>query len=94
MGMIYGLYDTEDNVWLGDEKGPYLFDTKNDPAAPMGIAVPFKKVRAHMADAQLGWPVGRTEAREWLPREVRHRDSVDVKRDALEAVEMLEEGKL
>lgn len=88
--MIYGLYDTEDNVWLGDEKGPMLFDTNTDPLP----GEPGCKVRAMMCDAQLKWKFGRTEAREWHPAEVRHRDSVDIKRDALTALTMLEEGRL
>ena len=85
--MKYGLYDTKDNVWLGDEKGPFIFDTNEEPLGQ-------GRIRAAICDAQFEQRIGRTEARELTRGVYTHRDSVDIKRDALTALEMLEDGKL
>ena len=86
--MIYGLYDTQDNVWMGDKAGPRLFDSAKDEFPTLA------RTRAMMVDAQLGQQAGRTQAREWKPAEVRLRDEKPVLRDALAALTLLEGGSL
>lgn len=82
--MQYGLYDTEENAWMGTDEGPLLFDGEIDELA---------HVRARMVDAQLVWPAGRTRPMEWVPQELHRKDEIPVKREALEAYIGLEEGK-
>lgn len=86
--MIYGLYDTEDNLWMGDGCAPYLFDSAVDDDGDSALG----KVRALMVDKQLGQPLGRTRVREWVPGELRVRDERAVVKDALTAYTELEEG--
>lgn len=86
--MTYGLYDTKDGLWMGDESGPLLFDSEKD------IDSKFAGVRAQMVDAQLGQATGRTRAQEWKPGALRWRDERPVVRDAETALSMLEEGLL
>ena len=88
MAVKYGLYDTLDKVWMGDKDGPLLFDPADDIDPMMG------QVRAMMVDAQLGQRQGRTRAMEYTEQSVRLRDEVEVERDPLTALTMLEEGQL
>jgi hypothetical protein len=85
--MIYGMYDTQDNLWMGDENGPILFDSEKDPDPKIA------QVRAQMLDTQLGQHPGRTRAREWQPAPVTLRDEKPVVLDPLEALVRLEEGR-
>ncbi len=84
--MKYGLYDTQDHLWLGENDDgtiPKLYEDYE-------IAV----VTARVIDAQLDWEPGRTRAKEFADGPLRLRDSVDTKRTALEALEGLESGKI
>jgi len=81
--MTYGLYDTEDSVWMGNEAGPLLYED-------LKIA----QIAAMVVDGQLGQQMGRTRAQEWVPAEVRMRDEKPVLRDAVTTLTMLEEGLL
>jgi hypothetical protein len=78
----YGVFDTVDQLWMGDESGPKLFDDEK-------IAM----VAAQIVDVRLGHPPGRHQACLWLPAAITLRDTVPTRLDALEALTLLEEGK-
>lgn len=79
----YGLYDTVDSVWLGDERGPSLYLDQPDlnPARPA------------MANRQFGYPPGRIVLRAWEPRFVRVCGTVMPVMDAMTALEKLKAAK-
>lgn len=87
--MIYGLYDTQDNLWMGDCAAPLLFHSEVDDDGNPGMA----KARAAMCDKQLGQVPGRTQPREWVPGELRIRDERPVVKDPMTSLIELEEGK-
>lgn len=83
--MEYGILDTQDNCWMGDNDagdGPRLFDDE-------AIA----RVAAQVMDVQLGWKTGRCRAKEFNADSLRLRDKVDAKMDGLTALDGLESGR-
>jgi len=90
--MKWGVYDTVDNVWIGDDAGPVLYD--NDPDKPEITGEFLAKASAQIVDMRLGQPPGRCRAREWVEQSVRLRDTVDTKMSTLTALERLEGGHL
>ena len=82
----WGLYDTEDNCWMGDNEtytGPKLFEE-------YGLA----RIAAQVMDVQLRQQPGRTKATEFIEQPLRLRDKVNTKMDSLEALKGIESGKL
>jgi hypothetical protein len=89
----YGMYDTQDDCWIGDETGPRVF-TIEDSAKCNGL--PHRvmaQIAAQMAEVQLGYTPGRIQAREFNAENLRLRDSVDTKMTPLEALIKLESGE-
>ena len=89
----YGIYDTQDNCWLGDENGPRLYtleDSKKLKGMPQQLAA---RIAAQMTAVQLGYPQTRLVAREFKQEELVLRDSVDTKMTAVEALRKLENGE-
>jgi hypothetical protein len=80
--MKFGILDTVDDLWMGDDNGPKLFDEED-----------LAKIAARIVDVRMGHPPGRYRALEFTQTEVRRRDAVDTKMDTLEALTLLEEGK-
>jgi hypothetical protein len=50
--MKWGLLDTEDMLWMGDDEGPVAYESEE-----------IAKVAAQMCDARLGWRPGQCRAR-------------------------------
>lgn len=89
----YGIYDTQDCCWLGDENGPKLFDRDHElvkRGLPQRVAA---QIAAQMTAVQVGYPQTRLVAREFKPQELVHKDSVDTKMSAVEALRKLENGE-
>ena len=82
MATNWGIFDTEDEVWIGDERGPRLF-TEEDIA----------RVAAQMTDVMLGQKPGRCRAREFGGQPVRLRDEKKTRMGPGEALDGLESGK-
>lgn len=83
MALMWGLLDTQDNTWIGNDAGPVLHEEEW-----------MAKVAAQVADIQLGQEPGRTRAREFpAQRNLRLKETVDTKMGPLEALEGLEEGR-
>ncbi len=78
---LFGLYDTKDNCWLGDDNGPTTY-------TDYMIA----RVSAQVQDVRLGQKCGRTVAKEYDPAPKRLKDTVDAKMTNLEALTAIEEG--
>ena len=80
----FGVYDTKDDCWLGDEKGPREF-----------VYFLLARIAAEVWSDQLGVNrmTRRFEARE-LPSndDWSLKDTIDVKRSALESLTRIEEG--
>lgn len=78
--MAWGLYDTKDNVWLGDRKGPKLFAAGE--ALPNGSVLNdetariFARAAAEAAAYSVGWEPTRVVVREFDLKSWRKRDSV------------------
>lgn len=81
---MYGLFDTEADCWLGDDKGPRTFG--NFEVARMAAQV----FEAQICGADLA---GRIKARE-IPENAWHlKDELPVKRSALKAIQNIEGGR-
>jgi hypothetical protein len=74
----YGLYDTEDDVWMGDDNGPKTFTD-------------FMHARVASEVVDVRRP-GRTKAREYDPAPKRLRDEVPTKMTTEEALRRMENG--
>ena len=88
----YGMYDTQDNCWLGDDTGPKVF-TIEDSAKANGL--PHRllaQIAAQMVEVQLGYTPGRVEVREFNTPNLRLRDQVQTRMTPLEALIKLENG--
>ena len=78
---VWGLLDTQDNVWMGDDDGPKTY-------TDYMIA----RVAAQMVDVQLGQHPGRTKAKEYVGGATRLRDEVKTKMGSAEALQKMEDG--
>lgn len=86
----YGIYDTQDNCWLGDETGPKLF-TREHELVKLGMPRQLAaRIAAQMTAVQLGYTPGRLQAVEFKGQDLVHKDSVDTKMTALAALKILE----
>ena len=90
--MKYGVFDTVDELWIGDDKGPKLFDTE-DPRFGADAAL-FAQAAAQIANTQMGWPPTRLEARPYTLQAVHLRDEVHTKMGPKAALRRLEAGGL
>lgn len=80
---MYGIYDTQDSCWLGDEHGPKLFED-------FLVA----RVAAQVLDERLGNRPGRSKAREYGGGANRLRDEVQTKMSTLDALQRIEGGRV
>jgi hypothetical protein len=78
----WGIFDTEDGVWLGDQKGPASFAEKN-----------IAQVAAQMADVRLRQQPGRCWAKLLPARPMRYRDEKPAFMTGEEALCGIEEGR-
>lgn len=81
VGQKWGVLDTKDNLWIGDEKGPDLFSTEV-----------LAKISAQVMGVMAGYEPGRLRERAYPEGPVRLKDSVDTKMDARTALRRIEEG--
>ena len=90
----YGIYDTQDECWIGDDAGPRVF-TRADSIEMNGMPQEtIAKLAAQMAGVQLGYVPGRLQPREFHEKELHLRDEIPTKMSAIEALTKLESGKL
>jgi hypothetical protein len=80
--MKWGVLDTQDNVWLGDETGPKTFDDEI-----------LARVAAQVTDVQMGWAPGRCRAREYHGDATQLRDTVKTKMTPHAALKAIESGR-
>jgi hypothetical protein len=83
--MTWGIFDTEDGVWLGDHNGPATFAQED-----------LARVAAKMADVRLRQQPGRCRAKELpedLRRRMRYRDEKPAFMSSEQALRGLEEGR-
>lgn len=79
----YGLLDTKDNVWLGHDGGPQVYED-------YGLA----RIAARVPEKRLGYDPGRVQAKSYDPAPKKLRDEVTPKITAEEALKRLEAGEL
>lgn len=80
---MWGLLDTKDNTWLGDDEGPVLHTEEW-----------VMKVAAQVADVRLGQEPGRTRATIFPEAQnLRLKETVETRMDNLEALTGIEEGR-
>lgn len=78
----WGVYDIQDNCWIGNDAGPKVFDD-------FTVA----RIAAEVCADQLGYELhGRLEAREYVSGNVRLRDEIPTKRSPLKALQRIEDG--
>lgn len=80
--MKYGVYDTSDDCWMGDEKGPKLFIDRE-----------LARMAAAVIDEQTGNAPGTCEARPYVTAAMRLKDEIVAKRTPLQALQRLEGSK-
>lgn len=78
----WGLLDTAENVWMGNNDGPRIFTDYM-----------LARLAAQMVDVQLGQEPGRTRASEFAAANLRLRGTVPVKMSAKEALRGMESGE-
>lgn len=94
----YGIYDTKDNCWLGDENGPKLFDDDalDERVAGTGVgAYGLARIAAQLAETQVfGTDMGcRYQAREFNEKNLRKKDTIETKMGPDKALARLEGGE-
>lgn len=90
--MKWGIYDSRDQCWLGDDNGPKLFDDA-DPALK-GNAEPIAKVAAQGAAMQLRRDPREIRAKEYDGTGTKLKDQVEPKMSMEEALRRMERGRL
>jgi hypothetical protein len=80
--MEYGLFDTVDQCWLGDDKGPKTFTDRT-----------LAQASAQMTCVQLGWPQDRVRPKPMPDGVNRHKDDMDLKMTPAEALRAIEDGR-
>ncbi len=93
----YGIWDTEDNCWMGNKQGPLLFDDNGD--CPGGKAEPdnaelIATVAARLIDVQAHQPAGRSRQRLFEEKSVVYKDDIPLYCSAEKALEDLEQGRV
>lgn len=78
---MYGLHDTKDNCWMGDNRGPFLY--KKEELA---------QIAARIVDVQLKQVAGRTKSTLYTEDVLVKKDDKEVLIGAEEAIEKLECG--
>ena len=79
--MKYGIFDTQDHCWIGNDKGPKLFDEEL-----------LAQVAAQMTCAQLDWPLTRLRAKPYDGSGIQLKDEIKTKRTAVRALRLVEGG--
>ena len=79
----WGLYDTQDKLWMGGEGGPSQLDD-----------FMLARAAAQVVYMALGWEPTRVVPRELPVTTFTQRDTVDAEMTAEEAIRKLEEGEL
>lgn len=91
--MRFGIYDTKDNCWIGDDKGPKLFDPADfdgDEAKAKILA----RVAAQVIDVRLKQAPGRLQAREYDEKPKVFKDEIATHMTSLDALKKIEDGAL
>jgi hypothetical protein len=78
---MYGLYDMDDNLWMGTDAGPLLYEDEM-----------IARVSAMIVDKSLHQRVARTRAKLFNGDWVKLRDSKPLLESAVEALDKLEMG--
>lgn len=78
---MFGLYDTTDNLWMGTDQGPLLYDDEM-----------IARVSAMICDRTLHQPLGRTCARVFEVADLKLRDQKPLLETAVDALAQLEMG--
>jgi hypothetical protein len=90
--MKWAIYDTVDNLWIGNDHGPLIYD--DDPEKPLLTGEFMAKAAAQVAAMQLDYSPTRLRAREWVDTTTRLRDEVQTKMTPLQALKRIEDGHL
>lgn len=95
--MKYGLYDTKDHLWIGDNIGPKTFDSESlvdgEPLGELKAKV-LARVAAEIADIRLGWRRGRIQVRELDCPSPKEHDELPLSDTTLNVLRKLERGTI
>lgn len=80
--MKWGLLDTEDRVWIGNDDGPHTYDDET-----------FARVVAQMFDVMMKWKPARTRATVYVDQPKVLHDTVTPTITAEDALKGIEEGR-
>ena len=78
---LWGLLDTQDNVWMGTDIGPNIYTDYS-----------LARIAAEIIDVKLGQELGRTRATEYRGGANHLRDEVKAKMSSEKALQLLESG--
>lgn len=84
-GLSWGVFDTQDNLWIGDDHGPKLFPPDQEDIA---------KVACQVIAMQAGWPLHRLRARQYDAGSIRIVDEQPLHCSGLAALRRVEKGEL
>lgn len=91
--MRYGIYDKQDNLWLGENEakdGPAVFDEGEFGQWARQIAT----VAAQVVRIRAGWEHGRVVVKEFDEGALRKRDEVPLRSTNAKVLEKLERGTI
>jgi hypothetical protein len=86
---MWGLYDTRDHCWIGDDAGPFQYEDSVENGLDMSGELKAKCASA-VLDARMG-TLGRYRAREYDGSGTKLKDAFTPPRTATDALERLEE---
>jgi hypothetical protein len=79
----YGVYDTQENLWMGNDKGPHAYDDR------LVAQVAAQTIEDMLIGTDLGY---RFQVRVLPNDTMRFKDEVEAKRTAMESLRRIEGG--
>ncbi len=93
-GEQWGVFDTVDNCWLGDDKGPKLFSDEHPTTQQLNGARTCAKICAQITAVRLDYNPARLQPRLYTSPATKLRDEVKTKVSAAGALKAIEDGHL
>ena len=89
----WGIWDTKDNLWLGDDDGPNLYQNETIK----GLSITGEKlaiIAAQIASEMLSDDPLRVQPKIYNEEAVRKEDEIIARMNGAEAIKRLEEGEI
>lgn len=85
---VWGIFDTKDGLWLGNDAGPKLFSESLNGVDARTLA----QVSCQMTEVQIGFETGRLRPRLFVDGPLQEVDEVHAKMTPARALRLVERG--